>query len=156
MATITFGTIAWPTLRQGEAHAQTKTVQLLLRAHGHQIAPDGVFGPRTRASVRAFQAWANLVADGVVGPRTWAAVVIGVRRGSTGDAVRAVQWQSDIRHGPGLGVDGVFGPRTERFVVDFQEMLAERFPGDGIAVDGIVGPVTWRAFAAGLEGLDGS
>jgi peptidoglycan hydrolase-like protein with peptidoglycan-binding domain len=106
--------------------------------------------------VRAFQAWANLVADGVVGPRTWAAVVIGVRRGSTGDAARAVQWQSDIRQGPGVGVDGVFGPRTERFVVDFQEMLAERFPGDGIAVDGIVGPVTWRAFAAGMEGPDGS
>jgi peptidoglycan hydrolase-like protein with peptidoglycan-binding domain len=156
MATITFGTVAWPTLRQGDPHPQNKTAQFLIRAHGQQIAPDGIFGSRTRAAVRAFQASVNLVADGVVGRRTWAAMVIVVRRGSSGDAVRAVQWQSEIRHGAGLPIDGDFGPRTEQYVLDFQYTLTQRFPGDGIAVDGIVGPVTWRAFAAGLEGLDGS
>ena len=33
-------------------------------------------------------------------------------------------------------VDGVFGPRTEQAVKDFQQ-------SNGLVVDGIVGPVTW-------------
>jgi peptidoglycan hydrolase-like protein with peptidoglycan-binding domain len=33
---------------------------------------DGQFGPRTRASVEAFQRWGRVSADGVVGDRTWA------------------------------------------------------------------------------------
>lgn len=32
---------------------------------------DGVFGPHTRASVEAFQAWGGVTADGVVGDQTW-------------------------------------------------------------------------------------
>lgn len=33
---------------------------------------DETFGPRTKASVEAFQAWGGVPADGVVGDRTWA------------------------------------------------------------------------------------
>jgi peptidoglycan hydrolase-like protein with peptidoglycan-binding domain len=33
---------------------------------------DGVFGPRTAASVRAFQRWGGVGVDGVVGDQTWA------------------------------------------------------------------------------------
>jgi peptidoglycan hydrolase-like protein with peptidoglycan-binding domain len=33
---------------------------------------DGVFGPHTLASVRAFQEWGNVATDGVVGDQTWA------------------------------------------------------------------------------------
>jgi len=33
---------------------------------------DGAFGPRTLASVRAFQEWGNVDTDGVVGDLTWA------------------------------------------------------------------------------------
>jgi peptidoglycan hydrolase-like protein with peptidoglycan-binding domain len=33
---------------------------------------DGVFGPHTLASVRAFQEWGNVSTDGVVGDQTWA------------------------------------------------------------------------------------
>ena len=33
---------------------------------------DGNFGPHTKASVMAFQAWAGAAPDGVVGDQTWA------------------------------------------------------------------------------------
>jgi hypothetical protein len=32
---------------------------------------DGAFGPHTKASVEAFQAWGGVPADGVVGDETW-------------------------------------------------------------------------------------
>jgi peptidoglycan hydrolase-like protein with peptidoglycan-binding domain len=32
---------------------------------------DGQFGPKTRASVQAFQKWGHVTADGVVGDQTW-------------------------------------------------------------------------------------
>ena len=47
---------------------------------GRTLAVDGLFGPKTEASVRAFQkAMATEVAgfrvDGIVGPQTWQALV---------------------------------------------------------------------------------
>lgn len=35
-----------------------------------QLVTDGLFGPTTHATVRAFQAGHNLVIDGIVGPKT--------------------------------------------------------------------------------------
>jgi peptidoglycan hydrolase-like protein with peptidoglycan-binding domain len=93
------------------------------------------------------------VVDGIVGPRTWSAVIVTVRRGSVGPAVKAVQDQANSRIGAsrttshGLVVDGVFGPRTDDWVNDFQSAIAGHvldYP-----VDGIVGPLTWSLLITG-------
>jgi hypothetical protein len=39
------------------------------------LTPDGVFGPRTEAAVRAFQTGAGLDEDGIVGTATWSELV---------------------------------------------------------------------------------
>ncbi|HET9656656.1 MAG TPA: peptidoglycan-binding domain-containing protein [Kineosporiaceae bacterium] len=47
-------------------------VRIVQRAVG--ATPDGVFGPKTRAAVKAFQRRHHLVPDGIVGPKTWAVI----------------------------------------------------------------------------------
>jgi peptidoglycan hydrolase-like protein with peptidoglycan-binding domain len=137
--------LTWPLLKKNSRNEPVQSVQYLLRAHGRTVTVDGIFGPNTEAAVRAFQSSTGLAADGIVGDRTWTALVITVRKGNTGDAVRAVQDQANSRTGdPGhpFPVDGVFGPRTDEWVRGFQR-------GVGIGVDGIVGPVTWNHLVKG-------
>jgi peptidoglycan hydrolase-like protein with peptidoglycan-binding domain len=139
---------AWPLVRQGDRNHPVLTLQHLLRAQGQAIAVDGIFGPATNAAVRSFQQGRGLAVDGVVGPSTWSTLIIEVRRGSQGDAVRAVQEELQFRNlsgdpGQGVQIDGIFGPRTEAGVRAFQQAL-------GVTVDGIVGPITWRALVSGM------
>ncbi|MFO1103318.1 MAG: peptidoglycan-binding protein [Methylocystis sp.] len=60
-----------------------------------------------------------------------------IKLGDTGDDVKRIQrvFARDKVLGPD-DVDGVFGPRTEQAVKDFQQ-------SNGLTVDGIVGPITW-------------
>ena len=143
----------WPLVRRGEKFHPVRSLQYLLRAHGHGVTVDGDFGPLTEAAVRAFQSAEQLAVDGIVGPLTWAQLVVQVRRDDRGDAVRAVQEEGQFRSGTedpaaGLAIDGIFGPRTEAFVRGFQE--AVRLQVAGFAVDGIVGPRTWQALISGM------
>jgi peptidoglycan hydrolase-like protein with peptidoglycan-binding domain len=68
---------AMPVLAEGATSAAVESLQLILTngAPGlWEVTPqgiDGIFGPNTAASVRAFQAWARLQADGVVAQSTW-------------------------------------------------------------------------------------
>lgn len=66
-----------PTLEEGASGNVVKSLQQVL-ANGAPGAwntgpgtVDGAFGPHTKASVEAFQAWGGLPSDGVVGDQTW-------------------------------------------------------------------------------------
>jgi len=60
-----------------------------------------------------------------------------IKLGDTGDDVKRLQrvFARNKSLGPDA-VDGVFGPRTEQAVKDFQQ-------ANGLVADGVVGPVTW-------------
>ena len=146
--TATATILPWPIARRGDREHPVHTLQHLLRAHGQSLAVDGIFGQETAARVRSFQSSKGLAVDGIVGPNTWGALIITVRRGSTGDAVRGVQQEFGFRDqsgipGHGIQIDGIFGPETEAAVRGFQDAL-------GITSDGTVGPLTWRALVSGM------
>jgi peptidoglycan hydrolase-like protein with peptidoglycan-binding domain len=140
--------LPWPVVRRGARDHPVRTLQHLLRAHDQNVMVDGIFGSRTEAAVRAFQDSHGLDVDGVVGPRSWQALIVTVRRGSRGEAVRALQEEFQFRNlsgdpRRGVQIDGIFGTQTEAAVRGFQE-AAE------LQVDGIVGPLTWRALVSGM------
>jgi peptidoglycan hydrolase-like protein with peptidoglycan-binding domain len=141
----------WPLVKRGSQGHPVPALQYLLRARGHPVTVDGIFGPKTEAAVEGFQVADQIMVDGIVGPQTWGALILVVASGSTGDAVRGVQEEFQFRNlsgdpRQGLAVDGVFGPKTRAAVRAFQQAL-------GITVDGIVGPVTWRALVSGMLSL---
>ena len=141
----------WPIVQNGSQKHPIRTLQLLLRARGHNLAVDGIFGSVTEAAVKAFQTAKGITADGVVAPQTWSALIIQVKKGSSGDAVRGVQEEFQFRSGEpgkGLTVDGIFGPQTDSTVRGFQRALSLDIPS--VTVAGIVGPVTWQALVSGM------
>jgi peptidoglycan hydrolase-like protein with peptidoglycan-binding domain len=136
----------WPRVRRGADRFPVRPLQHLVRAHQHHVGVDGVFGPETEAAVRAFQKSRGLVADGIVGAQTWATLVLRVKQGSKGDAVRAVQDVIRFHHqsdAPRPTIDGIFGTRIDAWIRGFQTAV-------GITPDGIVGPSTWRALISGM------
>jgi len=147
----------WPVLSEGRnttAPVTVRSLQYLLNARGAKLTVDGLFGPKTKAAVIAFQRSHGLVASGVVRAGTWRALIVTVRLGSVGPAVRAVQDQINFRNlknGRTLVVDGIFGPKTAAAVRAFQHAMSLEIPG--FAVDGIVGPQTWQALVT--EALSG-
>jgi peptidoglycan hydrolase-like protein with peptidoglycan-binding domain len=141
--------LPWPLVKAAPNRIfPVRSLQQLLRARNHPVAVDGIFGPNTEAAVKAFQQSAGLAADGIVGPLTWPKLIVQVKKGNTGDAVRGVQEvmkfhdQSDGEGQPIL-VDGIFGPQTDNWVRGFQNAV-------DIDSDGIVGPITWRALVSGM------
>ncbi|MEH1099530.1 peptidoglycan-binding domain-containing protein [Micromonospora sp. CPCC 205561] len=130
------GTVGWPTTQRTNTGVNVYTVQHLLTARNHPTAIDGIFGADTEAKVRSFQAAAGIGTTGIVDPVTWAALVVTVRSGDTGHAVRAAQRQLD-RRGYALTADGIFGPATDSATRDFQRQ-------NGLTADGVVGVNSWR------------
>ncbi|WP_438319059.1 peptidoglycan-binding domain-containing protein [Streptomyces sp. HUAS TT3] len=85
--------------------------------------------------------------DGIVGADTWSKLIVTVRKGDNGSAVKALQTQLN-RYGYGLAVDGAFGDGTDSKVRAFQS-------AKDLDADGIVGPDTWRALVSGSSGGSG-
>jgi len=54
----------------------TFALQLLLDGN---VTADGIYGPRTKAAVVAFQSATGLSADGICGPKTWSALIVGAQ-----------------------------------------------------------------------------
>ncbi|MEP6973092.1 MAG: peptidoglycan-binding protein [Actinomycetota bacterium] len=132
--------------RLGDHGPEIHDIQQRLIALGGQVDPvelDGTFGPSTQSAVRSFQERRSLRIDGRVGSDTWGQLVeAGYQLGDRtlylrsplhrGDDVRALQRKLN-----GLGFDagkedGLFGPRTDRAVREFQRNVGEED-------DGIVG-----------------
>jgi len=127
-----------------------------------RLAEDGVFGQVTERAVREFQRLFGLPADGIIVPQTWGRIIeegnsIGggtppttpppypgapLRVGSRGNDVIVLQKKlNEVAQRyptvPSLTADGVFGPLTQRSVMEFQRLF-------GLTPDGIVGPLTWE------------
>lgn len=134
----------WPVYKFGDEGPEVVAIQYLLRAEGYALTADGNFGPQTQSAVKNFQGTKGLAADGIVGSNTWQALVQGhtVKKGSSGDAVWAVQHLLAYKHGYSLTADGSFGNITDAAVRDLQKVY-------GLTVDGIVGKNTWKALVAG-------
>lgn len=177
------GGTAWPgtALRRGSTGMEVRLVQFWLRLAADNysalspVAVDGSYGPATVRAVTAFQNQFSLAADGVTGRATWnklkeVALAVAnkivdhniapgqftatVREGSTGTAVRAVQfylrrlaaYYSDV---PSVTVDGTFGAATTRAVKAWQERA-------GLTVDGAVGRLTWQSLYDAVQALETS
>ena len=130
----------WPIIRRGTpATGLATTIQYLLRAKGATITADGAFGTGTETAIKSFQSANGLTADGIVGASTWEKLIVTLRAGDSGEAVKALQNQLSTQ-GYSATVDGAFGPGTTSQVQSFQ---ANR----QLTVDGVVGLNSWNHLA---------
>lgn len=139
-------------LKLGDRGKEVLDVQARLCGLGYNVGTDGVdglFGPDTLAAALCFQQERGLLADGIVAENTWCEIVeAGYEAGERllylrippfrGDDVLDLQ-RSLNRLGFNSGPeDGIFGPATERAVLDFQKNA-------GMVMDGMVDDAVLRA-----------
>ncbi|MDP4128310.1 MAG: peptidoglycan-binding protein [Bacillota bacterium] len=139
-----------PVLREGSSGGAVRDLQNRLVGAGFNPGKiDGVFGPRTKTSVLAFQKSAGLVQDGIVGNKTWTALgkhchmppvshCPTLVQGNTGPAVIKLQGLLKAKGYYMGNLDGIFGPITKAAVIAFQKSA-------NLVQDGIVGIKTWTA-----------
>ena len=75
---------------EGDQGLDVTMLQYMLVMCGSGIIPDGVFGPKTFAAVKAFQDAHGLAQDGVFGPETWAALAKTITHPSGGQVVAKI------------------------------------------------------------------
>jgi len=135
-------------LRMGLDGADVHALQDRLAGLGYATGtPDGQFGLKTDAAVRAFQKTVGMTVDGLVGSQTKTALVglsysdgtdETLRIGSRGNAVRDLQRTLNDQGFDSGSPDGIFGPLTLRAVLSFQQHHK-------LWVDGLVGPRTKKS-----------
>lgn len=151
-----FAGFTMPTYQKGDESAtDVMALQYLLRNRGfYKSKVDGVFGAKTEAAVKNFQRAKGLKVDGIVGPQTWKPLLLRLKKGDRGDAVRALQIALRGVYGhngetPFIGqeVDGVLGASTYKNLISFQEgaYMINLSLKKELKVDGLVGPRTWGA-----------
>lgn len=134
---------------------QVERLQRRLARFGFAPGPvDGVYGPQTKAAVRAFQMLAGLKRHGRANAQTVAALadytpdVTVLRAGDRGRAVRKLQRRlADGPFDPGP-VDGAYGAKTVEAVWALEKLA-------GVPVDGDWGPLdedAWRRLERGRIG----
>ena len=127
------------------------------------LQEDGIYGENTEKAVKNFQSIFNLKRDGIVGPNTWKKIYLvyslikkifgsdndiedteqdslPLKLGSRGELVKTVQEDlnyvlSKYNFYKELKVDGIYGPKTKKAVIYFQEIFR-------LIPDGIVGKET--------------
>jgi hypothetical protein len=75
--------------------------------------------------------------NGIVAAATWSKLIVPLRTGSTGEAVRVVQRLLNEKRFARLAVNGVYGTATRKAVIMFQKHIR-------MTPHGNVGPVTWQ------------
>jgi peptidoglycan hydrolase-like protein with peptidoglycan-binding domain len=151
LAVLLLAALLLPASARGVRSAGIAALQVGLRAHGlYKGSIDGIRGPLTTKAVRKLQRHARIAVDGVPGPQTRRALGrfgkhrLGsrpLRNGRVGWDVAALQFKLATHGFPSGVFDGVFGPRTDRALLRFQNWA--RLPADGVA-----GPMTLRRLAA--------
>lgn len=133
----------WPEYERGNTSMPVaiKAIQCLLIARGYKIKVDGRFGKETQRAVQRFQSSRGLKASGVMTSATWEKLIIKLRKGSKGYAVRSLQMQLNLI-GFKTKTTNVFDAQTEGAVKAFQKR------GE-LEVDGIVGRNTWSKLTLG-------
>lgn len=144
-------------LRQGSSGPNVVVIQVALNriAQNYPAIPkipanDGIFGPRTEATVRAFQEIFGLTPDGVVGSATWYEIVrlyIAVTElaelRSEGQQFYAINWEPP--NSLGIGDTG----EKVRQLQYMLSVLSSSIPSiPPVSVDGIYGQATRAAVLA--------
>ena len=127
----------YPIQSLGNRGSDVRAIQGLLRARGATIAVDGIFGTTTEDAVKVFQTANGLLPTGIVRASTWEKLVIHLRPGATGEAVKAAQRELNDKRRAGLTVNGLYDNATTKAVRAFQAHF-------GVTPNGNIGPTTWR------------
>jgi N-acetylmuramoyl-L-alanine amidase len=130
--------------RLADAGDAVRDIQGRLLSLGYEIEITAEFDDATESAVRSFQVDRGLNADGIVGPETWRVLYeAGYRLGDRllllrrpfmrGEDISELQSRlSHFGFDPGK-IDGIFGPGTERAVLEFQR-------NRNLTEDGSAGP----------------
>lgn len=113
-----------------------RDIQLKLSWLGYQPGPiDGVWGRRTTAALRHFQARRGLEVDGIPGPMTLAALFPSDYREAAPLDDPALVWFQEARRL--MGVSEVPGSASNAIILDWAEDLDIAYQGDDLAWCGL-------------------